>query len=146
MHLKDYPDALPADAAAAYVARSHILQLAAGVERTYFYAWDNGYMGLTEPGGKLWKPAAMAYAETVRWLAGATLESCSADKDDTWLCTIRRPNGRRGRIIWNPDRNLTVKLPGDWAARQTTSLAGRTALLEGKDEVAIGSSPLLIED
>jgi len=49
--------------AAAYVARSYILNWAAGIQRVYWYAWDNQAVGVrtTEQDGRTLTPAGRAY-------------------------------------------------------------------------------------
>ena len=76
---------LSEDEASAFVARTYVLNWAAGVQRVYWYSWDNKVMGLTEADGKTVKKPAQAYAEVRNWLLGARMTSCGPSGDGTWL-------------------------------------------------------------
>lgn len=78
---------------AAYVARALILGNWAGLDRFYWYAWDNEGLGLIEPRTKELKPAARAFGTVQNWLVGKTIESCSST-DSVWTCSVTGPGGR----------------------------------------------------
>jgi hypothetical protein len=63
--------------AASYLARAFILNWATGVQRFYWYAWDNhGWASLetTEPDSRTLTPAGQAYGVIQNWLVGARLD------------------------------------------------------------------------
>ncbi|MDD2337857.1 MAG: beta-galactosidase, partial [Geobacteraceae bacterium] len=64
-------DTVSDDTGAAYVLRAYIVNWAAGVDRFFWYAWDNYKMGLVKTDGATFRPGAFAYATTVKWLGGA---------------------------------------------------------------------------
>jgi hypothetical protein len=137
---------LPVDVASAYLARAYILNWASGVSRFYWYAWDDGIMGLTEADGKTIKPPAKAYREIENWLIGARMTTCGTDEAGNWSCQITRDNGYRGWILWNPDHSLDFHIPNDWEAREVRVLSGNTQKLAKKEGVQVGQAPVLIEN
>jgi hypothetical protein len=137
---------LSEEEAAAYVARAYIMNWASGVERYYYYAWDNKEMGLVEPDGKTPKYPAQAYAETHKWLVGARMTRCVSDADETWICDLERDGGYRGWILWNPDRYRSHALPEEWQVKQGRDLKGQKRSLDGAASVEIGPVPILVEN
>jgi len=127
-----------------YIARACVLNWAAGVERYYFYAWDNGLMGLIEKDDTL-KPPAHAYAEVYRWLVGSRMESCETDQAGTWIARLVRADGRQALIAWNPEQPAEVRPPGVRQATRVRDLAGRERLLPPGEPVRVNASPVLIE-
>jgi hypothetical protein len=135
---------LSTDHASDYLARAYVLSWAAGVSRLYWYAWDNGTMGLTEADGKTIKEPALAFEAIQNWLVGARMISCASDAGGTWTCEIARDRSYRGWIVWNPDRSVQFPVPGAWSAGRVRELSGRMKLLE-KQEILVGSTPVLVE-
>ena len=138
--------ALTMDEASAYVARSYILTWAAGVQRFYWYAWDNHVMGLTEVDGKTLKPPAIAYAEVQKWLIGARMTSCQSDLERTWTCALKRPNQYSAWIVWNPEQKLTFQVPKDWKIQQVRDLTGAKRDFSSSKSLEINATPLLLEN
>lgn len=132
-----------------YVARSLILGWAAGVQRFYWYAYDNVAMGFAEDQGRQVKPVAHAYGRVHDWLRGAVVRYCEADAKEVWVCHVSR--GGQGRasgdawIVWNSEDEGTWQPPVVWSAVEIQSLDGRTSALDKKSRsVRIGQSPVLI--
>ena len=141
------PKPFPSDElGAAYVARSYILNWAAGVPRFYWYDWDyNPFMSLhmTEEDSTTLKPAAIAYEEVQKWLVGARMNNCE-NSGNTWTCQLTREGGYKAWIVWNTEEELTFKVPKRWGADRTRNLAGHRRKLTG-DRLKISPSPLLLE-
>jgi Glycosyl hydrolases family 39 len=137
---------LSPEQASAYLARTYILSWASSVSRLYWYAWDNGVMGLTEKDGKTLKAPARAYAELENWLIGARMISCASDSNGTWASEITRDDGYHGWILWNPDRYLQFPIPGDWRIQNVRDLQGGTQKLNKDSIVQIGPTPILLEN
>jgi hypothetical protein len=134
--------------AAAYVARSYILNWTAGVSRFYWYAWDNqNYvtLHLTEADSKTLTPAAVAYAEVQKWLVGAQMSSCETNTEKTWTCQLTRDRGYAAWIMWNPERQLSFQVPQNWGVQQLRDLTGAKRNLSASTRLDIGSSPVLLE-
>src|SRR5208282_3771940 len=109
------------DLAAAYLARSYILDWAAGVQRFYWYAWDNrGVQVLTtEEDNQSLKPAGRAYGIVYQWLVGARMDAC------------------------NQDGTRTFNVPQSWHTQSITPLLGEPYGLTGA-AASIGPAPVLL--
>jgi len=139
--------------ASAYIARSYILSWAARVERLYWYAWGHRSMGLTEYDARTPKPVATAYAEVEKWLVGAQMTSCESDKENTWVCQLKRHaygsdsvlRGYLAWILWNPDKSFSFNLPQTWGVQQARDLSGTKRSLSEVNQIEVRPSPLLLE-
>lgn len=139
-----YGPIVSGDLAAGYVARSLVLAWASGVQRFYWYAWDDGNLGLTEPGGVELKPAASGYEEVEKWLAGSIVRSCRSDESNTWECGLTRGEGYHGVIVWNTvGQRSYLPVSGLKIERELTGAA--TAIREGRP-VEVGLEPILLEN
>lgn len=142
-------DLLPdLDAQAAYVARSYILHWSLGVQRFYWYAWNNTLWGTLWNGTSqtIVKPG-IAYGETYKWLVGATLTSpCSVADNSTWTCFLSRPGGYDAEIIWNPATPVPSSQPFavDPHFAQYRDLDGNITSIAGS-MVPVGGKPILLE-
>jgi hypothetical protein len=140
------PKPFPSDElAAAYLARAYFLNWAMGVERLYWYGWDNhGWVSIetTEADNRTLKPAGKAYGILQQWLVGSRMVGCSADADHTWTCELNRRGAPRW-IVWNVDRTEPFVPPVSWRARSVTPL-----LEEGRNtttNIFISPIPQLFE-
>ncbi|TMQ67945.1 MAG: hypothetical protein E6K78_02925 [Candidatus Eisenbacteria bacterium] len=133
--------------AAAYVARALVLGWAEGLERFYWYSWDNYTMGLVEADGTTLKPAAKAYGTVYKWLIGARVTDVSERLDGTWTVAVRRDKDREAVIVWNPGGVTAYSPPSLWTEAVACNVAGECRPLsgEGTKDVVVGASPIFIE-
>jgi hypothetical protein len=89
------------------------------------------------------REAGIAYSTVSKWLRGATIEACSSDNEQTWSCTLTRPNGYKGVIMWNASSSIEVQIPArnlaqyrDW--QNTTNPLGEI--------VNVSPMPILLEN
>lgn len=124
--------------ASAYVARSLLLAWASGIQRFYWYAWDNtNWVTLKLSTDKDFRANAnaAAYKTIESWMTGKRVESCSTDANGTWLCHLT-DTVNDSYVFWNPDREISLQCPvapkgsGFWSV---TELSGKSV------EVAQGS-------
>lgn len=129
---------------AGYVARSFILNWAAGVPRFYWYSWDNHKMTIqmTEDDDTTLTPAGRAYGIIQKWLIGARMDSCNQDADNTWTCQLSR-DGVHQWIVWNPDVKKTISVPSSWHPKNVTPLLEETHAWAGSS-LEIGPLPVLV--
>ena len=109
------------DLAAAYIARAYILR-AAGVQRFYWYAWDNhtwAALQTTAADNETLTPAGRAYGIIQQWLVGAQMGDCSEDSHQTWTCSLTRKDVPEW-IVWNVNGETLFSIPGDWHAADAT--------------------------
>jgi len=89
----------------AYVARALLLGWASGIDRFYWYAWDNRNwvtLNLTDGDDYRGNENARAYDAVESWMLGKRIEGCSTNKDQTWVCKIADNGGKKSIIFWNP--------------------------------------------
>lgn len=135
---------------AAFVAREHILDWALGLNRFYFYAYDNeAYFGLDKSIGPVRDaadlgPTGLAYRQVQGWLLGAQMLSCASDAQGTWTCALRRPNGARTWIVWNTNGPRSFAVPAAWHIENSRDLIGGSAPVSS-GTVKVGIQPVLLE-
>lgn len=134
--------------AAARMAHFLVLGAAAGIDRFYYYAWDNDRSGMvTRRGDRL--PAYEAMARVQGWLIGARMQGCASPARDTVACRIER-GGQEALVAWSSQPGeRALKLPGG------TPVAGVEALFpdamppayrvrRGMLNIALGPEPVRI--
>jgi hypothetical protein len=131
------------DESAAYVARAYVLNWLEGVSKFFWYEWDNANMGLAEADGTP-KAGARAFGEIQKWLVGARMEVCDADRAGTWVCQINRSGGYRGYIVWNTEGPKSFPIPGAWRAQAERDLSGGSRAISAGN-IQIGITPVLVE-
>jgi len=129
----------------AYVARSYILNWALGINRFYWYAWDDAHMSvrLTENDQATPGAGGHAYGQIEKWLVGARMDSLRQQNDGSYVCQLSR-DGRKSWIVWNPERNSRLDVPKDWNVTSVQKLSGDRSGFSGNN-VQIDSSPELLE-
>jgi hypothetical protein len=140
------PDSYPPDKASGYVARALILNWAAGVERFYWYAWENHHgtqIELTEHNNADLTPAGRAFVTIQRWMTGAVMKRCMTSANHNWICELQK-DGKTEYILWNPDGPVSFRISRDWHVSQVTQLAGGSGAIDG-DSVSIGIDPVLLQ-
>jgi hypothetical protein len=141
-----YPKPFPSEElAAAYLARAYVLNWAAGVQRCYWYSWDNhGWVSIetTEKDNQTLRAAGKAYEIVHEWLQGARLEECHRDQNQTWICQVNRA-GYVQWIVWNPDGATPLVAPNSWHAKMVVPLLGEPAALTGST-FDVGPLPTLV--
>jgi hypothetical protein len=123
------------------------LNWAAGVQRFYWYAWDDdGHDSIpfTEEDQSTATISAHAYGEVQRWLIGSRMESCERQADDNWVCGLTRESGRKAWILWNERRGSKFDVPASWGATTLTKLSGEQSAWSGS-KIDLGELPLMLE-
>jgi hypothetical protein len=86
-----------------FVLKAFILSKAGGVDRFYWYAWDNtSTLGMTDPGSKSPKRVIREWPEAFDRLLGASQVRCSQNQNN-WTCSFVRKNGRKDEISWSSE-------------------------------------------
>lgn len=134
------------DLQAAFLAKFYLLHWSAGVERFYWYAYDN------EKWGTLWDEksslhkAGVAYREVHQWLQGATMPAPCALNRAVWTCALVRGNNYRAMVVWSltkaPASAIRISVPGEF--KQYRNLDGNLQNVHD-DGVLISNKPILVE-
>ena len=86
-----------------YVERALLLARAEGVERFFWYAWDNPYgLGMIESNSGMPKPMVDKWRRSVDLLVGASQLECS-QSDKVWRCTFLAQSGVGHQISWTAE-------------------------------------------
>jgi hypothetical protein len=134
----------------AFVARYLVLQWSKGVQRLYWYAWNDATYGTLWDVGthKICRPG-IAYGEVGGWLTGAAMSApCVMASDSTWTCGLTLTGGARAQIVWNTSNSSASSSTGlpfrpDPVYVQYKSLEGGTMPISN-GTILIGSKPLLL--
>jgi hypothetical protein len=141
--------------AAAYLARMFILDRAAGASRVFLYEWGN--RGLAVPlvagDGKTPSPAGKTFLVLQDWLIGAVLNSCRSDdmpkiwhgSHSLWTCDLKK-NGHLQKIMWNPDGNITYRVPPSWKINRVQTIVGESSSFPASGRLTVGIQPILLLD
>jgi hypothetical protein len=88
-----------------YLVRALLIARAEGVERFYWYSWDNRYgLGMIEPSTGQPKPMANAWQNLAAELIGATELTCK-ESAGTWDCSFTQESGEPSHIRWSNRSN-----------------------------------------
>jgi len=106
---------IPDNIGAAYLARSYILLWAEGVQRSYWYAWDDSGVSVRTTKADNATPtlAGQAFGTMQKWLVGTRMDWCREDASQTWTCQLNR-DGSPEWIVWNADRAVPFAAPPSW--------------------------------
>jgi hypothetical protein len=137
---------LPDEVAAAFVARAYILNWAAGVDRFYWYAWDDHHgtqIELTRLDNATLTPSGKGYITVQEWLTGATLKRCAPSSGQSWSCDMDK-SGATAHLVWSTEGQVTFSVPNEWQTKEITKLTGEHRSLRG-NTVQVGIQPVLIQ-
>ncbi len=131
----------------AFIARYYVLQWSKGVQRNYWYAWnDTNYGTLWDVARHKIRRPGIAFGELVSWLAGAEMTApCVAAPNSTWTCGFTLDGGAQAEIIWNSSVSSSSTVPFQPAPKyvQYRSLDGSTLPISG-GSIQIGNKPVLL--
>jgi hypothetical protein len=136
------------DMQAAFLTQFYLIHWSQGVERLYWYAYNNGMIG------GVWIPAAgnrsglgrmtkagIAYGEVYNWLVGATMTRPCAQEGSLWTCSIAKADGGEAQIVWSPDREQSYTTKPAFTRMRDV---GRNANpISGP--IKVGPKPILLE-
>lgn len=128
--------------AAAYVARSLILARANGIARSYWYAWDNSQMALSQDDSRIPNLAGRAYNQVVQWLENAGIENCSVTNGSIWICHVNRTDSRFW-LVWSAAKPTDWTVPLNWNALRYQNLEGLSSPISSPT-LMIGPSPMML--
>jgi Glycosyl hydrolases family 39 len=130
--------------AAGFLARAYILSWAAGVQRFYWYAWDNRYVAIItyKEDEHTVAPAGHAYEIIQRWIVGTSMNRCAESADHTWTCQLNR-TGKSQWIVWNAQGNRKFDIPAAWKVKSLTPLLSKRKSLSSTT-IDVGPIPVLL--
>jgi hypothetical protein len=132
--------------AMAYIARIYLINWASGVQRFYWYAWDNQAavsLYLTNIDRKTPTPVTKGYEQIQKWMVGSQMQQCTANFARTWICHFSR-KGQPFWVVWNQNRQLAFTVPPNWQVRKIQDLSGKSTPLPSSRQVTVDFSPVLL--
>jgi polysaccharide biosynthesis protein PslG len=135
------------DAQVAYVARHYILQWSKGVQRDYWYAWNDTVTGtLWDIGTRRIRRAGTAYSELDNWLTGSRMTArCTVDSESTWTCGFALGGNVPALVVWNSSASSSTARLFRPATQfmYYKSLDGRISPITS-GSLQIGNKPILL--
>jgi hypothetical protein len=143
---------------ASWLMRSHITELAAGVSRYVWYAYDACDVGtlavpLSPAAGcnngqgapdQLTLPG-QAYQVIENWLIGANLTQCQEFQNGLWACELQRPGGYDAWVFWSTlGTTLPVAIPN--SMQLTVYRDWQNKLNPLPAQLTVGQMPVLVEN
>ncbi|MGA8493592.1 MAG: hypothetical protein WB711_24435 [Terriglobales bacterium] len=130
------------DSQAAFVAQFYLVHWSEGVQRLYWYAWNDGATGmLYDRESKRSTQGARAYREVFNWMVGSTMtRGCSPD-GSVWTCTLTKADGKEALVVWNESGEKNYSPKG--AFKKFRDVAGNSNPISGP--LKIGPKPLFLE-
>lgn len=146
------------DLQAAYLAQSFMLQWSAGVERVFWYMYNNQIWGT------LWTPdpqhpsypgtlhkAGVAYEQVYKWMVGMSMTGSCAVSRTTWTCNFTGSNGYLAEALWDTSETCDngtcgtrkYKVSSEYISYLTLD-GSRIKITNGK--VLIGAKPIWVQN
>jgi len=141
---------VPQARAAAWVARTYVDSLALGVDRVYWYSWNDHILGIdqVDPGTGEILPAGQAFLTVQDWLVGSRWEGCSGELMDptgergaVTTCEITYRDDTPAQILFTHSGTAEVDLPEDAA---TVCAVDGACAEPGAGTLEVGRSPVLV--
>jgi Glycosyl hydrolases family 39 len=127
--------------AAGYLMRTYVVNWLMGVERCYWYSWDNhnwSTLELTTRDGNQMTTVGAAYGEIREWMVGAVLRSCSLQTPGVWTCSFdQRPP--KSWIVWSESGTAQFGVPKSWGVTQGSNWTGDIQALSST--LVVSSTP-----
>lgn len=131
---------------AGWLARQLLLEQSIGVQRTFWYAYDNPAWGTLWTGTGGLDMAGDAYLQVAKWITGATISQPCAEipsSPTTFVCSYTRADGYVAQAVWNTAGAATYTAPQQYV--QYHDLTGAVLPVIG-GVVPISTSPILLEN
>ena len=94
--------------AGAVIQRAFLLARAEGVERLYWYAWNNRYGWSLSDSAGVPKPAAAEWNKIVALMEGARVSQCVMQPDG-YACELRRADGAKLVLRWSDPESTMAR-------------------------------------
>jgi hypothetical protein len=130
--------------AAGYLMRTYVVNWLMGVERCYWYAWDNhnwSTLDLTTHEGNQMTEVGAAYGVIRQWMLGAVLQSCSSQPPGVWTCSFEQ-GAVKSWIVWAESGTAQYDVPKSWGVTQILNWTGDVHAPSGS--LTVNSTPRLL--
>ena len=148
------------DLQAAYLAQLYMLHWSGGVQRVFWYQYNN------QLNGTLWSPnpdrhhrnykgtlhkAGVAYEQVYKWMGGATMNGACKQSGTLWTCHFSRAGGYLAEALWDTSQTCNKGTCGT-KTRQVGSGFTHYLTLDGSKisisggHVPVGAKPILVQN
>lgn len=135
---------LPADEAAARLARSLIIAASLGIERFYWFMWDGRNMGLISYQEKTINAAGRAFGRVANWLTNRTVSTIQRI-GNVAFCQLAEDGRTVGHLVWPHDyRTQPWVAPQSWKVTSVVGLDGDSESLSRGQAVMLAAGPVLL--
>ena len=136
-----------------FATRPYIINWATGVSRFFWFAWDIDrnynklWVFMTQDDYKTLTPAGIAFGEVQKWLVGATMQGCSVDVNQTWICQISRSGLPLSRVVWNPrpGSGINFSIPSSWQVKNIRTLDRQSITPPLSGTILVNQAPRFLE-
>lgn len=136
---------LPAQEAAAWLARSLVITASLGIERYFWHMWDGRNMALITYRDRHINAAGLAYGTVAGWLTGRWVGPMR-ETGNVAFCPIVEDGTTIGRIVWTRDyKTMRWGIPKNWGATTMTLLDGRDQKNITGGHIDLSANPVLIQ-
>jgi hypothetical protein len=132
--------------AAGYLMRMYIVNWLMGVERCYWYSWDNhnwSTLELTNRDGNQMTTVGEAYRVIHDWVVGSVLRFCSLQKSGVWTCRIDQ-GPIKSWIVWSGSGTAEFVVPESWGVTHVSNWTGDVQALDSS--LIVGPTPRRLSD
>jgi hypothetical protein len=141
---------VPQARAAGWVARTYIDSLALGVDRVYWYSWNDHILGIDQVDAQTGEilPSGQAYLTVQDWFDGAHWQGCTGElmtptgeAGALTTCELTTGDGLPARILFSHKGPATIPMPK--GAAQVCRLDGTCEPVSG-DSITVTANPILL--
>jgi hypothetical protein len=128
--------------AAGYLMRTLVINWLMGIDRIYWYAWDNhnwSTLATTSSNTGEASSVGLAYGVAERWLGGSVLDWCSEQGTGVWSCVLHSQMSST-YVIWSSAGSSTFSIPSDWAVK--TIQDWRSHPSEATTKLSVSEAPV----
>ena len=129
---------------AGFLARLYLLLWSNGVQRHYWYAWDDVNTGTLSTDG-VPNSVGTAYTQVESWMLGRTMSTpCAQGSSGIWTCGLTGPNGYAAQAVWHPGGNKSYTAPSQYT--NYLDLTGKQHSIFKGATVTVGVEPVLLQN
>lgn len=127
-----------------FLARLYLLLWSNGVQRHYWYAWDDLNTGTLSSDG-VPNTVGTAYAQVESWMQGRTMNTlCAQASSGIWTCGLTGSNGYAAQAVWHPGSNKSYTAPSQYT--NYLDLTGKQHNISKGATVTVGVEPILLQN
>jgi hypothetical protein len=134
----------PGNLDAALILRTYLIDAAYGVDRVYWYAWDDGVFGMEKPSPGSRNGARPLFVQAIKLLQGQVVDGCAKEAGDRyWTCRLHSASGRT-TVHWSDPHAEKAQFKIPARARSAYLFGKESHPLAPGSSVMLGFEPLIV--